>query len=179
MTVPGYEIPEVEKSFLKALRVEDIDRVYPGPENVTFKLPNPKLQVEQGKMQVGLEKIKLEKTKMLLEMSEQKRINTATIEKLKAEAAKIVASIGTEKAETVIKHYELMLKALEAHNEILDRRSEMLSKETGDGETSDSGGGDGGQAGAGGSAQLAPASSNGAVSNGAGSMASGANGAMG
>ena len=177
MVVPGYEIPEVEKSFLKSLRVEDIDRLYPGPGNTTFQMPNPKLQVEQGKQAIKQMELKYKAMELQMTLMEQKRVNTATIDKLKAEAAKLLASIGVDKAEAAIKGFELMLKTIESQNAYIDAQQQKL-KESDDASTSDATGGDG-QAGAGGSPQLAPPPSNANGAGGASGAANGAAGAMG
>jgi chaperonin GroES len=89
MSVPGYNRYEVEKLYLKSLRVQGIDQLFPDPKgpNAVPPPPNPKVQIEQmkvqAKMQDGQIKLKLGVLKLLKEAE----LNQAKIEELNAKAA--------------------------------------------------------------------------------------------
>ena len=48
MHTPGYDLEQVEHDLLNAFRVDNVERIYPGPKKVPA-LPNPKMQAEQMK----------------------------------------------------------------------------------------------------------------------------------
>ena len=89
-TTPGYDLKEVERNFLRALRVDSIDRLYPGPDKIPPP-PNPKMVIEQGKQQVAMARLQQEQQKFMAEMVEQQRVNEAKILQLEAQAAKLLA----------------------------------------------------------------------------------------
>lgn len=124
-STPGYDVEYVERNFLRALGVEDVDRAYPGMK----KFPPGK----DAKLLLGEMKLKGEQMKMqsalyaeVLTLAETKRLNTAKILELETKAAKNVADIGTDKAELIIATMQTAIGALKQHNDILDKRVERL-----------------------------------------------------
>jgi chaperonin GroES len=92
-STPGYDKYIVEKNFLSALKVSNIDSVYPDPKgpNAIPTPPNPKIVVETMKMEVeklGIQmKSKLAQAELMMQWEETQ----AKIEKLRAEATKALA----------------------------------------------------------------------------------------
>ncbi len=126
-TVPGYNVELVEKKFLQALRIDDIDSVYPGADKVP-PLPNPKMQVEQLKLEIQKGKWQHETRMKVLElMSQQKKID-AEIKLIYAQIAEIVHGIKTADSEMKLKQFETMVGGLQAHNEMISQSIEMLTK---------------------------------------------------
>jgi hypothetical protein len=82
-SVPGYAIQEVEKNFLRALRVDNIETYYPGPDKVP-PLPNPKMQVEQMKMEVKKLDLQRKQQESILKLKQQQSLNDAQIMLLRA-----------------------------------------------------------------------------------------------
>ena len=138
MTTPGYNIPEVERNYLRALHVDNVDIVYPGPE----KLPppvNPKVQIEQLKQQTKQLTLQADMQQFVAELIETRRLNNAKILQLEAQAAKLLAeadgvdaghqiaafdaAIGALKAQdqSVRGQIETMMKIMEKENETSDR----------------------------------------------------------
>lgn len=126
-SVPGYDIQEVEKNFLRAVRVDSIERFYPGPDKVP-PLPNPKLQIEQTKMQVKMQELQLKNQHFMLDLQEQKKLNNATITKLEADAVKVVNEIGEGRAAHQLEAFNSAIAAMKAHNEVIDSRIDTLLK---------------------------------------------------
>lgn len=126
MMTPGYSVPDVTRNLLEALEVEGIDRLYPGPDKVP-PLPNPKLQTEQLKLQSKQMQIEYEKWKLVTELKAESQESQARIDKLKAEAAQIISAIGADKAAKQLQLFDLVIKAMVAHNEALNSRIEALS----------------------------------------------------
>jgi chaperonin GroES len=138
---PGYNRDEVEKTFLKALQIENVEKIYPGIET-TGPLPNPKLQIEQLKIDLGTKKIEAEKQKWANALLADRPHLMAQIDLLKAQAAKIIADIGHERAALQIEAFEVAIGALQNNVKMNDERMAALQqKENGDGsKTSDTGG---------------------------------------
>lgn len=142
--VPGYDIDYVERQFLKAMRVEAIDRYFPGSGKVPPP-PNPKIAVAQ--MQLQIKKIQLQDSKMqwVLQLMEQHRLNTAQIIKLKAAAAKDMAGIDEAQAATQLNYLQMAIDAMQAQNDTITQRIEALAsvgagEEEGESEQSEGGG---------------------------------------
>jgi len=127
MITPGYSLPEVELEYLRALRVEQPERLYPGPDKVP-PLPNPKVQVEQMKMQVQQAALQQKQQEFLLTMTEEHRLNTAKILQLEAQAHQFLANAQGVDAGHQIAAFEAAIGAMKAHNEHLRGSIELLQK---------------------------------------------------
>lgn len=166
LSVPGYDIEVVERHFLKSMRIDGIDKFYPGPENVP-PLPNPQAAVEQLKLQGKQLQFQHEKQLLIVQLMEDRRVNDAKILELRAKAAAIIAQIGVDRAAVQISAFDSAMAALTAHNEMLNERIQALS------------GGEESEGNAGGVRGMAAPSGNGGVPAGAGGMEGDAEGAMG
>ena len=88
--VPGmYNRYEVERKFLEAIRIPDIDKILPDPKgpNAVPPPPNPKVQVEEIKAKVKQASDQLQFKMALLKLMKEAELNQAKIEKLQAEVA--------------------------------------------------------------------------------------------
>jgi len=171
-TSPGYDRDEAQRRWLKAVKADNIDTLYLGEKNAE-PLPNPKLMVEQAKLQGVQAKIQAEQVHWANELLLEQPKVAAQIDLLKAQAAKLIAEIGAEKAATQISAFETIIHAFEAyHGALNDRVKAMTSggKEGGESKGTSDGGDVQGVAGPSGQSVLPAA---------AASMAPGANGAMG
>lgn len=118
MATQGYDLPELEKRILKAMQVEGIETLYPGPGKVPA-LPNPKVMVETLKLQSKEKDLQQRQMEFILGMQEQHRLNTAKIIQLIAQAEKLKAdAVGTE-AGHQIAAFDAAIGALKAHDESL------------------------------------------------------------
>lgn len=142
MATPGYSVPDVEKEWLRALEVEPIDRLYPGPDKVP-PLPNPKAMVEQMKLQGQQMKIEAEKQEWANKLMEERRMNNAKIAQLEAQSIKLMAeaqATGTTEQVSVIaakiKAFEAMIQAHKDYGEMVNDRIKALMGGEG-GQTSD------------------------------------------
>jgi len=127
MTTPGYNIPEVEKNFLRALRVDGMDTLYPGPDKVQ-PLPNPKVQVEQMKLQAKQQHMELDKMKFIANLQEQARVNQAKIVQLEAQAMKLIAEADGVQTGHEIAAFEAAIGAMKHHNDALQSQAELMLK---------------------------------------------------
>ena len=170
MQVPGYDVQEVEKNFLKALEIEGIDKLYPGPDKVP-PLPNPKAAVEQMRLQGIKMKLDNDKQMFALELMENRRKLMAEIAKLEAEAMSLMSGIETDKAGVRIAAFDAAIGALKVHNDSLTARIKTVMEGSEDGKQQSGKSGDLGG--------MAAASSNTGILPDASSMEGQSQGAMG
>lgn len=127
MTTPGYSLPEVEHRFLKALRVDGIDQVYPGPDKVP-PLQNPKIMAEQVKLQGIKMKLDADHLQYVAGLQEERKLNMAKIVLLQAQAEALIAKIGSEHAGQQIEAFDTVINALKAHDDSLRGHIELAMK---------------------------------------------------
>lgn len=127
MSTPGYNIAEVEKNFLKSLRVDGWEHLYPGPDKVP-PLPNPKVQVEQMKMQAKMQDIEFKKMELVASLQEQAKLNEAKIVQLKAQAVKLLEEAGGVAKGHEIAVFEAAIGAMKAHNDSMLGQANALLK---------------------------------------------------
>lgn len=124
---PGYNLEAVERDFLKALHVENVEVIYPGPDKVK-PLPNPKLQIETLKMQGKQMELKQKQQEFLMQLMEDRRLNSAKIIQLMAQADKLIAEADGVQAGHKIAAFEAAIGAMKTHNDGLNRRIELMMK---------------------------------------------------
>ena len=96
---PGlYDRYEAEYTLLKAMKITNIDKILPDPKgpNAIPSPQNPKIQLEQMKIQAKQAESELAMKMGLLKLMSEAELNQAKIEKLKAEAEAIKVGIATE-----------------------------------------------------------------------------------
>ena len=96
---PGlYNRYEAEYTFLKAIKVTNIDRILPDPKGPNAVPPpvNPKIQIEQMKQQAKQASDQLNMKMALLKLMGEAELNQAQIQKLEAEVEAIKIGIVTE-----------------------------------------------------------------------------------
>lgn len=124
---PGYDVPAVERNFLRALRVDGAEALYPGPDKVP-PLPNPKAMVEQLKTQREQMKLAAAKEQFMIDMMEQRRLNNAKILQLEAQAAKLLKEAEGVDIGHQIAALEAAIGAYKAHNDAISQRLEVMLK---------------------------------------------------
>ena len=98
-STPGlYNRYEAEVTYLKALKVPNIDKILPDPKGPNAVPPpvNPKVQIEQMKLQAKQASDQLDMKMALLKLMSEAELNQAQIQKLQAEAEAIKIGIATE-----------------------------------------------------------------------------------
>lgn len=86
--VGGYDTDEVEKLYLRALGIDDIDRLFPGTKNQP-PATSEKVQIQQMKNEMEQMKLQVQQQQFMLTMQEMVRKNNAEILRLEAEANKL------------------------------------------------------------------------------------------
>lgn len=124
-TTPGYNVVEVEKRYLMALDVDNIDLIYPGPEK-TGPIKNPKIQVEELRLQGKQMQMQADMQKFAADLMEQRRLNSAKIMQLEAQAAKLMAEAQGAEAGHQLAAFEAAIGAMKTHDEMLRSRIELM-----------------------------------------------------
>lgn len=127
MTTPGYNLQEVERNYLTALNVDGIERLYPGPDKVP-PLPNPRMALEEKKLQAKQLQIQTDAQLFMAELMEQRKINAAKIVELHAKAARELAQADGVAAGHRIAAFEAALGAMKQHDDSLMRMIDTISK---------------------------------------------------
>ena len=132
LSVPGFNIYNVMKRYLEALKVPNIEEILPDPlgPNALPSVPDVKVQVEQIKAQER--KLSLDtKFKLgILKLQNEAEINKAKILKLEAEAAKAYEEAGGVQAGHDIAMLQTQLGAAKAHQDGILKSIDMLMKAT-------------------------------------------------
>lgn len=126
MTTPGYDVEQVERNFLSAMRIEGIDVLYPGPNKVP-PIPNPAAQVEEMKLKMKQMELENKQQQWVAQLMETRRLNTAQILKLRAEILQILQGIQDVKAERRLRVLEMVLEARETEDAQLNERISAIT----------------------------------------------------
>ena len=132
---PGlYNRYEAEYTFLKAIKVTNIDRILPDPKGPNAVPPpvNPKVQIEQLRQQAKQASDQLNMKMALLKLMGEAELNQAQIQKLEAEVEQIKIGIVTEGEKLRIQEINMqiglerqrregVLKAIETMNSVYER----------------------------------------------------------
>jgi hypothetical protein len=125
--VPGYDREVAERRFLDAAKIEGTDQLYPGVKK-TGPLGNPKIQVEQMKMQAKQSQLEWDKKVFAAEMQSEVAMNQAKITELMAKAAMELEQAGGVKEGHKIAMFEAAIGAMKQHNDNLNQRIELMIK---------------------------------------------------
>lgn len=124
-SVPGYNIPEVEKNFLRELRVDNVERFYPGSDKVPA-LPNPKMQVEQLKQQSIKMKLDYDKWKVVQQLQADQKETMARITLMQAQTIEIISQIEVAHQAAALKAFETAIDTLKNHSEMINERIKTM-----------------------------------------------------
>ena len=124
--VPGYKVDEVERNWLRAIKVDSIEKFYPGPDKVP-PLPNPKAQLEEMKLKGMQMKLENDKQMFVMELMAGQRKTQAEIIKIYAEIGKLLAETQTEQVKAKVEAFSAMVDAFKTHNDMLTQQIEAAS----------------------------------------------------
>jgi chaperonin GroES len=124
----GYDIYEVEKAWLHSMEVEGIDIIYPGPGKVSpeHTFTNPKVAVEQLKVQAIQMKVQAEMQKFANQLLEDQRVNNAEIQLLQAQAAKAATEADAAKAASTLQTFQMLIDARMKMGDMVNKRIQAL-----------------------------------------------------
>lgn len=126
-TTPGYNKDLVEKQFLKALKVPDLEAIFPGGAEPP---KDPKLVVEETKIQGRLAEQERELQARMLEFQisaqAERELNNAKILELQASAQEKAASAQTEAAYAQVALINAEIGRVKAENDRLDSSMDAM-----------------------------------------------------
>jgi len=126
-STPGYDLEEVERRYLKAIKIDAIDQVYPGIKK-TGMPKDTKLQIAEMKSQVEMAWLEADKMRFVLELQEESRMNNAEISKIAAEIENMRASTEGDAADRQIGLMNAILGSLKTRNDVLMKRMDVMIK---------------------------------------------------
>jgi chaperonin GroES len=95
-TTPGMNMYEAQKSYLKAMKVNNIEQLLPDPKGPNAIKPSPseKIQIEQMKMQAKEAQMQIDLKLSIAKLLQQAELQQAKIHKLEADAILAVEQAG-------------------------------------------------------------------------------------
>ena len=131
-TTGGMNMYEVQKNYLKAMKVSNIDMLLPDPKGPNAIKPGPseKVQIEQMKMQGKQEQFKGEMQLALAKIMQASELQQAKIHKLEADAILAVEQAGGVKTGHEIAMIDAQIGAAKAkHEGIQDSMKTIMNLE--------------------------------------------------
>ena len=127
---PGFDIYQVQKRMLQALKVEDIEQVLPDPKgpNAIQQAPHYKVQEAQVKAEVKGKEIESKMQIAMVELQQAADLNAAKIVEMEAKALKAqVEAAGIDAGHQIAK-MQLELQARKQQQEGIMKSLEMMQK---------------------------------------------------
>jgi chaperonin GroES len=130
LTTPGYNRYEVEKRFLRAIRAEDIDIIFPDPKgpNAVPPIPQPKVLIEMMRLEGQKLKMKLDLQVKMAKLLQDAELNRAKITELEARAMHEAAAADGVAVGHQIAAVEALTGALKAKQEGIFSTMNMLKE---------------------------------------------------
>jgi len=126
-TTPGYDRDAVEIRYLKALRVDSVQAVFPGTKGQP-PAKDPKLAIEEAKIAGRAaeqdKELQARMQEFMVTLQEEQRLNNAKIMQLTAQAQNEAASAQTEAAYAQVAVLNTEISRVKAENEQINARIE-------------------------------------------------------
>jgi len=127
MTTPGYNRDAVERRWLKAMKVDNVDEIFPGSEGQEPP-KDPRITIAEMKLQSEQMRLAAEKEEFMISLMEEQRVNNAEILKLQAQAAEAAANAQSEQAYAQVALINAQVASVKTRNDSLNARIEQLLK---------------------------------------------------
>lgn len=125
MTTPGYDRDAVERRYLKALKVDAIDQVFPGTKGA----PPPedvKIQLQKMKNESDALDLEWQKQKFTMELMETRQLNGAKITELMAKAQEASANAQNEASYAQVAQINAQISVIQSENKRLDSQIDAI-----------------------------------------------------
>jgi hypothetical protein len=118
-TTPGMNMYEVQKNYLKAMKVSNIEMILPDPKGPNAIKPGPseKVQIEMMKQQSKQADAQLQFKTAMMKMMKDVELNQAKIHKLEADAILAIEQAGGVRSGQEIAMIDAQIGAARAKNE--------------------------------------------------------------
>lgn len=124
-TTPGYDVEQLERRFLKALKIDGIDQLYPGPSKIPSGPPE-KIQLETMKQEGKNLDRQWEQEKFAATLMEEQRLNAAQITKLEAEVVTLLGNMEGDAEDRQVALVNAELGMRKTQDETLRKRIDVL-----------------------------------------------------
>lgn len=124
-TTPGYDPEAVERKVLRAMKISDVDSIYPGPS----KRPpgeSEKIAIEKMKLEGKQMQFKHEQMMFAAELAEQQRLNSAKIIEMQAKAMELSATLQGDERDRQINAVNSMIGVFKLHNDGLKTKIDAI-----------------------------------------------------
>ena len=128
-STPGYDADEVERRYLRALGIDEVDKVYPGQANMPPPAPDVKVQLQELKNQVAMAQLEQKKMEFALTMQETVRMNTAKIQQLMAQAVNLEEQARGESGKQQIAAFRAGIEAMREQNAQVNAQLDRVMEE--------------------------------------------------
>lgn len=124
----GYNQDEVEIRWLKAMRVDNIEALFPGTKGMPPPV-DPRLTLEKLKQEGKMNELKINQQQFMLELMEESKLIKAQISKLEADTAAVIAEIGAQAGARQLEAFNGMVTMLQGRNDLIKQRMELVGKQ--------------------------------------------------
>jgi chaperonin GroES len=128
----GYNQDAVERMWLSALQVDDMDNLYPGLENMPPPPPDIKIQIQEMKNKAAADKIEFEKWKFIGTMQETMKVNNAKIRELTSKSLLLEAEAESEPQKNQINAFNAAATAMRDQNNLIESQVNRMLEEMND-----------------------------------------------
>lgn len=130
MSAPGYNQYEVEKKYLQALGIQNIELIYPDPKGPNALPPSPNTDVVMKGMELEVKKldIMLKNRLAMVELLQQADVNRAKIIEMEANATKLMAEAAGVDTGQKIAAMQTAIGLAKSHQDGILKAAEILSK---------------------------------------------------
>lgn len=127
MSTAGYDLEEVERIYLKALNIPNIDIIYPGPSKVP---PGKDLKIQLKEMDLQKAQMQLQGAQQqhAMDLMAEHELNVAKINEMEAHAASMMAGIQGEQAAAQLEVFRAMVEMTKSRNDVLMQRIQHQTK---------------------------------------------------
>jgi len=126
MSTPGYNVAEVEKIYLKAINIPNIELIYDLEKNPPGK--DLKLQLKEMDLQKVQLQLEASNQAHIMDLMEEQSLNAAKVLQLEAQAAALMAGVDAEQSAQQLEILRVMVEMHKSRNDVLMQRIQQQTK---------------------------------------------------
>ena len=127
MTTPGYNVPEIEKMYLRAVGAPNIEILYDPekfPPGEDLKIQLKKMDLQKVQMQ-----IQADQQQHVMDLQMEFQLNQAKIMELQARATAEVHGIEAGQTQQEVEMFKAMIQMMTSRNDVLMQQIQMRTKQ--------------------------------------------------
>lgn len=122
----GYNRDAVERRYLKALGIDEVDEIFPGTADAGPPPVDPRVQIQEMKNQAKAQELELTKMIAIGELQETIRVNEAKIVLLTAQAERMMTEANEAPAKNRINAFRASIEAMRERNAQINAQADRL-----------------------------------------------------